>query len=54
MAEPAQALVAHFLKHLEKERDVSPNTLKAYRRDLEEFCAFLGPYLGSDDWDWGR
>ena len=54
MAEPAQALVAHFLKHLEKERDVSPNTLTAYRRDLAEFCAFLGPYLGSDDWDWGK
>lgn len=54
MAEPAPALVAHFLKHLEKERDVSPNTLKAYGRDLEEFCAFLGPYLGSDDWDWGK
>jgi integrase/recombinase XerC len=54
MAEPAPALVAHFLKHLEKERDVSPNTLKAYGRDLEEFCTFLGPYLGSDDWDWGK
>lgn len=54
MAEPAPAFVSHFLKHLEKERDVSPNTLKAYGRDLEEFCAFLGPYLGSDDWDWGK
>ena len=54
MAEPAPAFVAHFLKHMEKERDVSPNTLKAYGRDLEEFCAFLGPYLGSDDWDWGK
>ena len=39
---------------MEKERDVSPNTRTAYRRDLEEFCAFLGPYLGADDWDWGQ
>jgi integrase/recombinase XerC len=54
MSEPAPALVAHFLAHLEKERDVSPNTLKAYGRDLAEFCAFLGPYLGTDDWDWGK
>ena len=42
MSEP-QA-VAEFLMHLEKERDVSPNTLIAYRRDLEEFVLFLGRY----------
>ena len=54
MTEPAPAFIAHFLTHLEKERDVSPNTRTAYRRDLEEFCAFLGPYLGADDWDWGQ
>src|SRR5258707_13535823 len=34
--------VDEFLIHLEKERDVSPNTLIAYRRDLEEFVSFLG------------
>ena len=54
MTEPAPAFIAQFLTHLEKERDVSPNTRTAYRRDLEEFCAFLGPYLGADDWDWGQ
>ena len=27
-------LVAEFLEHLAKERDVSPHTLKAYARDL--------------------
>ena len=46
-------LVERFLTHLTKERDVSPNTVKAYTRDLGEFCAFLGPYYGTDTWDWG-
>ena len=35
------SVVDDFLTHLEKERDVSPHTLTAYRRDLEEFVAFL-------------
>ena len=46
------ALVTLFLVHLQKERDVSPNTVKAYGRDLAEFCRFLGPHLGSEEWDW--
>src|SRR5258705_230787 len=50
MSEP-QA-VEEFLVHLEKERDVSPNTLIAYRRDLEEFVSFLGRYYGADEWSW--
>ncbi len=44
--------VADFLMHLEKERDVSPHTLTAYRRDLEEFVAFLGRYYGIGEWSW--
>ncbi|HLA15145.1 MAG TPA: site-specific integrase, partial [Gemmatimonadaceae bacterium] len=46
------AEVAAFLTHLEKERDVSPHTLTAYRRDLEEFVTFLGRYYGIDAWSW--
>jgi len=46
-------LVERFLTHLTKERDVSPNTVKAYTRDLGEFCACLGPYYGVATWDWG-
>lgn len=34
-------LLADYLEHLEKERDVSPHTLAAYRRDLAEFSAYL-------------
>jgi integrase/recombinase XerC len=45
--------LAAFLEHLEKERQVSGNTLKAYRRDLESFCQFLDRHTGGD-WDFGR
>lgn len=44
--------VAEFLTHLEKERDVSPNTLVAYTRDLEEFANFLNNYYGGGEWSW--
>ena len=43
-----------FLTHLARERGVSFNTVKAYSRDLDEFCAFLGPYYGIERLDWGR
>jgi site-specific recombinase XerC len=44
--------VDDFLIHLEKERDVSPNTLIAYRRDLDDFVSFLGSYYGVREWTW--
>jgi len=44
--------VTDFLVHLEKERDVSPHTLTAYRRDLDEFVEFLGKYYGVGEWSW--
>jgi integrase/recombinase XerC len=44
--------LAEFLTHLEKERDVSPNTLKAYSRDLHEFLAYLSNYYGTHEWSW--
>jgi integrase/recombinase XerC len=45
--------IAEYLTHLEKERDVSRHTLKAYSRDLEAFVAFLQQYYGADTWSWG-
>ena len=42
-----------FLQHLAKERDVSPNTIKAYSRDLDAFVAFLSTYYGTREWSWG-
>ena len=44
--------VAEYLRHLAKERDVSPNTVQAYERDLREFVEFLGGYYGTDGWTW--
>ena len=44
--------VEEFLRHLAKERDVSPQTVIAYRRDLVAFVAFLGSYYGTGAWSW--
>jgi len=46
------AEIADYLEHLAKERDVSPNTVRAYDRDLKEFVSFLGRYYGGDAWTW--
>jgi integrase/recombinase XerC len=54
MSQSTPELLAAFLEHLAKERDVSPHTLKAYSRDLLEFAAFLGPYYGEEDWSWEK
>jgi integrase/recombinase XerC len=40
-----------YLTHLEKERDVSPHTVKAYARDLDAFTEFCDRHYGS--WNWG-
>jgi integrase/recombinase XerC len=42
--------VTEYLMHLEKERDVSPHTVKAYARDLDAFTEFCDRHYGS--WDW--
>lgn len=47
------AEVAAFLEHLEKERNDSPNTIRAYQRDLAAFVDFLGGYYGIEAWSWG-
>ena len=44
--------MAEFLEHMQKERDVAPNTVKAYTRDLAEFVAYLGSYYGTSSWTW--
>src|SRR5829696_520370 len=42
--------VTEYLTHLQKERDVSPHTVKAYGRDLEAFTNYCDRYYG--DWKW--
>jgi integrase/recombinase XerC len=41
---------AEFLLHLEKERQQSPHTVAAYRRDLEQFQVFCDRFYG--EWHW--
>jgi integrase/recombinase XerC len=42
--------ITEYLKHLEKERDVSPHTVKGYGRDLDAFTDFCDRHYG--DWTW--
>jgi len=44
--------VRDYLDHLAKERDVSPNTVRAYSRDLNEFVECLSRYYGGAAWTW--
>jgi integrase/recombinase XerC len=42
-----------FLRFLEKERQDSPHTVKAYGRDLRSFQEFCDSYFGGPpNWDW--
>src|SRR5213595_3221607 len=43
--------VRDFVEFLEKERNDSPHTVKAYGRDLADFVAFCGRYYGGA-WSW--
>ena len=45
---PGHPDIVAFLTHLAKERDVSPNTLRAYRKDLVNLEIFLSTQLGPD------
>jgi len=39
-ASDAARILARFLRHLESERNLSPNTVDAYRNDLDQFFEF--------------
>ncbi len=52
--QPLPTEITEFLVHLEKERDLSPNTLAAYTRDLREFSTWLAQTHGIDGWDWNE
>ena len=49
---PIASEISDYLTHLEKERDVSPHTVKAYGRDLNDFVEYLGAYYGEVAWSW--
>ncbi len=43
---------AAFFRHLSHERNVSPRTVEAYRKDLSDLQEFLTGYYGMPDWEW--
>lgn len=49
-----RSAVRDFLRYIGKERGLSPNTVEAYRRDLDDFTEFLPGYMGEDDPDWSE
>jgi integrase/recombinase XerC len=42
-----------FLRYVAHERQLSPQTVRAYTDDLREFSAFLDRYYGAPEWSWG-
>lgn len=48
------AALEDFLRHLSDERQLSPNTVKAYTRDLADLSEFLTEYLGREGWGWAE
>lgn len=54
MTEPTggDGLLDDYLRYVGRERRLSPRTVEAYGRDLEQFAEFLDGWTGSDDWSW--
>ena len=50
---PLPTEIGEFLTHLVKERDLSPHTVSAYRRDLRELSEWLTATRGIAGWQWG-
>jgi integrase/recombinase XerC len=46
VAAKVAAEIEHWLHHLRAERNLSPKTIEAYRRDVLQFLAFLAEHLG--------
>ncbi len=44
--------VRGYLRSVEDGRQLSPNTVAAYRRDLIELVAFLDRHFQAEDWSW--
>ena len=51
-AAPRRTEVEDFLRYVAHERQLSPQTVRAYTDDLAEFEEFLGRYYGSPEWTW--
>lgn len=44
--------IQDFFRHLSDERQLSPNTVTAYRKDLDDLQEFLTGYYGTPEWEW--
>jgi integrase/recombinase XerC len=51
-AYPHHDEVDDFLRYVAHERQLSPQTVRAYTDDLGEFERFLDRYYGSEEWTW--
>ena len=51
-AAPRRTEVEDFLRYVAHEKQLSPQTVRAYTDDLAEFEEFLGRYYGSPEWTW--
>jgi integrase/recombinase XerC len=51
MAATAHPDIAEYLRHLADEKQQSPNTVRAYERDLDSFVEFLGRH-SDGAWTW--
>jgi integrase/recombinase XerC len=49
---PKTPELADFLVHIAQERQLSPRTVRAYARDLDELEGFLDRYFGASSWAW--
>lgn len=54
MDESAERVLEDFLRHAEKERMLSPHTVRAYERDVREFGRFLDGWSGGAEGGWSR
>ena len=48
IAPPLDALVADYLRVLANERGASTHTMRAYRRELHNFAAYIAAMYGND------
>lgn len=52
MSRSPDADLEDFLRYVRDERRLSPNTVDAYRRDVDQFARFLREWLATGDWSW--
>jgi len=52
MSRDRTSFIEEFLRYVRAERRLSEHTEAAYRRDLDDFAAFLGGHMDAPAWGW--